>query len=100
MPDKKVFDFVSEDGTEIYIEYNDANLRIGNISFVITPGFNALVNIQDSGQLVFTNTYIPGSYAESVPGNYRVTEHIDPNDSSVYATLPPEISWSVSRYRV
>jgi hypothetical protein len=100
MANQKVFEITSADGDEIYIEYNDANLRIGNIFFTIPSGFNADVRIWDSGQLVFEDTYLPGFYDENVPGNYRVTEHIDPGDGSTYARMPPELSWSYSRVRI
>lgn len=96
MATKKAFDIIAGGQSVIYIEYNDVNLRIGNIVFTIPIGFTGYVLIWVNGSLAFTNSYTPGSYSELVPGNYRVIEEIDPDDGSVYALMPPEIAWCVS----
>jgi hypothetical protein len=108
MANQKIFEVLSGRGSQVYIEYNDVNLRVGGAFFTIPAGITAAVKIWVDagitaavkiwveGQLVLDTTYQPGSYEENVPGNYRVVEEIDADDGSAYALLPSEIAWSYS----
>lgn len=96
MANQKLFEVTSGDGTSIYIEYNDANLRIGRMYLTVPSGVQVNIRIWDEGELVWNEIYQPGSYDEVVPGNYWVTEYVDPEDEEIYAYLPQEIAWSYS----
>ena len=97
MADQKLFEVTSGDGTSIYIEYNDVNLRVGNISFTIPAGVSAHVKLWNQGTLVYDQIYPSGFHSENVPGNYRLQEY-DKN-GEIALTLPP-IDWSFSEIRL
>ena len=99
MANQKIFEVTSDDGTIIYIEYNNSNLRIGNITFEIPAGKSAQVYLWNAGILVYNSLYSAGIHSEKVPGNYKVIEYIDPDDGFTYANLPPEIAWSFSEIK-
>lgn len=100
MANQKLFEVTSGNGTAIYIEYNDVNLRIGNITFEVPVGLSAQVYLWESGLLVYDNLYPSGVHSENVPGNYRVTEQVDPEDGLINVYPPPEIAWSFSEIRL
>lgn len=100
MANQKLFEVTSGDGTAIFIEYNDANLRVGNITFEVPVGKLAQVYLWNDGVLVYDQLYAAGPHSENVPGNYRVVEYVDPDDGLTYAYLPPEIAWSFSEIRI
>ena len=99
MANKRIFEITGGDGTSIYIEYNDVNLKVGSIYFTVPAGVSAYVLLWNEGNLVYENIYGEGFHSENVPGNYQVTEYIDPEDGQTYAHPPQEISWSYSRIK-
>jgi hypothetical protein len=92
---KRIFEVTAGNGTVIYIEYNDVNLRVGNIAFTVPATLSgAHVLLWDDGVLAYEQTFGPGEHEVVVPGNYRVVEYQD--EGETYAYPPPEISWSFS----
>jgi len=84
-------------GVELMIWYNDVNLRIGNVEWVVTPpGIAARVRIWDTNISetvpVIDRTEGQGSGAENVPGNYRMVEVVDENGAQII--LPPNIRYT------
>lgn len=93
----KLFEVTAADGTAIYIEYNDANLRVSNITFEVPSGISAQVYLWDNGVLIFDNLYLAGIHSETVPGNYTLEEEII--DGETVLSLPA-IAWSYSEIRL
>lgn len=100
MANQKIFEGTVGGIPHLYMEYNDANLRVGKVYFTVPAGVSATVRIWNEGSLVFSANYSAGSYEENVPGNYRVVEQINPEDGSTYASLPQEIAYSYSEIRL
>lgn len=97
MANQKVWEMEIGGVGNISIEYNDANNRIGNISFVVPAGVSYHVQIRDQGSLIYDQTYPIGSYSESIPGNYRVV--IVDDEGIDHPVLPPELSHYVAVIR-
>ena len=93
---QKFFEITADDGIIISIEYNDVNLRVGNITFTVPAGESAHVLLWDEGVLVYDAVYGSGMHSENVPGNYRLEEYIV--NGETFLALPP-IAWSYSRIR-
>jgi hypothetical protein len=97
MANQKLFEVTSGDGTSIYIEYNDVNLKVGNIFFTVPAGKSAHVLLWDDGVLIYDQIYGEGFHSENVPGNYRLQEYTT-SWGETRLTLPP-IDWSFSEIR-
>lgn len=85
-------------GVEIVIWYNDANNRIGNVEWTITPpGVVARLRVWDSNisdvTPVIDRTEGQGSGAETVPGNYQMVEVTEPGVGT-YMTLPSNLTYA------
>jgi hypothetical protein len=86
-------------GVEVIIWYNDVNLRIGTVEWIIPePGIAAHVQIWDSNVdpevPVIDRTVGQGSGAELIPGNYRLVEVED--DYGTYLSLPDNITYRIN----
>jgi len=85
-------------GVEVMIWYNDVNLRIGAVEWVIPePGVVCRAQIWDSNvsetEPVIDRTEGQGNGAINIPGNYRMVIVDDP-DVGPGLSLPPNITYS------
>ena len=95
MANQKAFEMgLGLPGASAIIWYNDVNLRIGNIEVNVPVGCEATARIWKAGTTVYINSFLPGTYSESVPGNERMVLVQDPGGN--YYDLPPDITWSVN----
>ena len=94
---QKLFEVTSNDGTVIYIEYDDINLKVGEIYFNVPIGEMAQVYIWNNGALIYDHLYSEGFYSETILGSYRVIETIV--DGELVVTLP-DIAWSYSEIKL
>lgn len=83
---------------EIVIWYNDVNLRIGNLEWNVVPaGVAVRCRIWDTNVStetpVIDRTEGQGSGSETIPGNYRMVEVVDPEEGP-YLDLPPNIRFT------
>jgi hypothetical protein len=95
MANQNVWEFRVADAGSVFIEYNDVNNRIGNISFSVPAGVSYHVQLFDYDTLIYDETYGEGSYSESVPGNRQVKIV---NDEGVpHAVLPDGLFYYLER---
>lgn len=99
MATQHLFEVTGPGGLMIFIEYNDANLRVGNISFTIPAGFAANFQLKNQGQIVYDAQYQAGTHEETIPGNYRLT-YLGDDDEGLPQYRLPEIDWYCSLVRV
>lgn len=90
---------ISVPGVEVCIWYNDVNLRITEVEWMIPePGIVAWVRVWDSNVSptipVIDRTVGQGNGAENIPGNYRVVEVTDEFGTSY--ELPENITYSIN----
>lgn len=91
---------ISTPGVEVMIWYNDVNLRIGTIEWILPqPGIAAHVRVWDSNVdpeiPVIDRTVGQGNGAELIPGNYRLVEMEDP-DLGPYLSLPANLTYHIN----
>jgi len=83
-------------GLEIAIEYNEANRRVTQASWVLAAGYTAWVKIWQNLSLVYERTIVgPVTGAENIPGNLRVVETTN-YAGETYLDLPPEITYQIN----
>ena len=85
-------------GTEVWIEYNPANLRIQRIEWIIPPGvvLRALVidtSLPPGEQILLDRTEGQGNGTINIPGQYRMVMVTD--DPPDYLDLPSNILYSI-----
>jgi hypothetical protein len=87
---------MSEQGVEISVNYNAANLRVTTVDWTIPQsGIVARVRIWDAGISVYDRTIGgPASGTENVPGNIRVVQVNEGGE--VFFDLPANITWSIN----
>ena len=81
--------FIGVPGFEVWINYNDANMRLGSIDWLI-PDPQIIVNLKvwNNDNLVVDRTENTDG-SENVPGVHTLVEEIDPDDpGNSYLALP------------
>jgi len=82
-------------GLEIAIEYNEANRRVTQASWVLAAGYIAWVRVWQNLSLVYESTIAgPETGAENIPGNLRVEEVTD-YSGETYLDHPANITYSI-----
>lgn len=82
-------------GVEIAIEYNEANNRLTQVSWILLAGYVARARIWNNDNLVVDRTVGgPSTGAESIPGNHRMIWVPNPEiPGEGYWDLPPQLTW-------
>jgi len=79
-------------GLEISIDYNVANMRLTQVSWIILAGYLARVRIWNGSNLVVDRSILGASTdSQNIPGNITMVEEII--DGIIYIVLPPEINY-------
>ena len=81
-------------GVDIWVDYNDNNLRIGGLNWSLAEGVSMRVRIWEAGALVFEHSAAgPGSGSQNVTGNRSMREVT--GDGDPYLDFPANITYSV-----
>jgi hypothetical protein len=81
-------------GAEIWIEYNDANLRITDAFWIVPAGATMSITVWEDGTPVFQQTAVgPESASTNVAGNRRMREVTDAGGT--YLDFPANIEYAV-----
>lgn len=89
-------------GLLITLEYNDANLRIGNVTWTVPAGFEVVVIIWDTDiqqEPIYTRTEGTGSGSDVIPGIHSLVEFDDP-DLGIILVFPDNLQVTFLKYVV
>jgi hypothetical protein len=89
---------VGEPGVEIAIEYNAANNRLTQASWILLAGYVARVQIWNNGvPAVDRSVSGPSTGAETIPGNLRMVWVANPEvPGGGYYDLPGQLTWRLN----